>query len=179
MLSTENSLIQTDVAQFSLIQTKGSLDWAYPAMILASTAAVMDKEVNIFFTFYGLRCLLKDTRTLRVSPVGNPAMPIHFPFGPKGFRKVDWRQTLPDLIWAMPGMTRLATWAFKKQLAQQGQLSFAELRQVCLELGVKMTACEMSIELMGFKRADFIDGIEYAGAATYFAQTPQTQSLLI
>lgn len=165
--------------QLSIIQTKGSLDWAYPPMILASTACVMDKDVNVFFTFYGLRCLLKDTRSLRVSPVGNPAMPIHLPFGPDWLRQPDLRQATPDLLWALPGMTRFATWAFKKQLNAQGQLSFAELRDLCLELGVKMTACEMSIDLMGFKRGDFIDGIEYAGAATYFAQSPQDQSLFI
>lgn len=76
-------------------------------------------------------------------------------------------------------MTRMATWAFKKQLAAQGQLSFPELRALCLELGVKMTACEMSVELMGFKHSDFIDGIDYAGAATYLAHSPQQQGLFI
>ena len=165
--------------QLSIIQTKGSLDWAYPPLILASTACVMDKEVNLFFTFYGLRCLLKDTRSLRVSPVGNPAMPVHMPLGPTWLRKPDLRQTLPDLVWSMPGVTRFATWAFKKQLAAQGQLSFDELRSLCLEMGVKMTACEMSIELMGFKHSDFIDGIDYAGAATYFASSSPNQSLFI
>ncbi|WP_044412998.1 DsrE/DsrF/DrsH-like family protein [Thiomicrospira microaerophila] len=171
--------IDDSKGQLSIIQTKGTLDWAYPPMILASTACVMDKEVNLFFTFYGLRCLLKNTNSLRVSPVGNPAMPIHMPFGPSWLRQPDFRQSVPDLVWALPGMTRFATWAFKKQLKNQGQLSFAELRDLCLEMGVKMTACEMSIELMGFKHTDFIEGIDYAGAATYFANSPQNQSLFI
>lgn len=165
--------------QLSIIQTKGTLDWAYPPLILASTARTLDKDVHLFFTFYGLRCLLKDTRSLRVSPVGNPAMPVHMPFGPNWLRKPDLRQSVPDLIWSMPGITRFATWAFKKQLAEQGQLGFEELRELCLELGVKMTACEMSIELMGFKHSDFIDGIDYAGAATYFVSSPKSQSLFI
>lgn len=173
MQITENS------GQLSLIQTKGSLDWAYPPMILASTARVMDKDVHLFFTFYGLRCLLKDTRSLKVSPVGNPGMPIHLPFGPTTIRQLDFRQTLPDLVWGLPGMTSLATWAFKKQLKQQGQVSFEELRELCLEMGVKMTACEMSIELMGWRHSDFIDGIDFAGAATYFANSPEKQSLFI
>lgn len=167
------------IDQLSIIQTKGSLDWAYPPMILASTASVVDKQVNMFFTFYGLRCLLKDTKSLRISPVGNPGMPIHFPFGSPWIKKIDLRQTIPDVIWSMPGMTRLATWSFKQQLASQGQLPFDELRALCLDLGVKMTACEMSIELMGFKHSDFIDGLEYAGAATYFASSPKNQSLFI
>ncbi|UQB43038.1 DsrE/DsrF/DrsH-like family protein [Thiomicrospira microaerophila] len=166
-------------SQLSIIQTKGSLDWAYPPMILASTGRVMDKDVHIFFTFYGLRCLLKDSRSLSVSPVGNPAMPVHLPFGPRWLRQQDLRQSIPDLIWSMPGVTRFATWSFKKKLAEQGQLPFEELRTLCLELGVKMTACEMSIELMGFKHSDFIDGIDYAGAATYFGSSPENQSLFI
>ena len=165
--------------QLSIIQTKGSLDWAYPPMILASSARAMDKEVNLFFTFYGLRCLLKDTRSLRVSPVGNPAMPIHLPWCAQSLGRYDLRQGVPDMFWALPGMTRFATWAFKKQMREQNQMTFPQLRDLCLELGVTMTACEMSIELLGFKRQDFIDGIDYAGAATYFANSPKEQSLFI
>jgi peroxiredoxin family protein len=163
----------------SIIQTKGTLDWAYPSLILASTARTLNKDAHIFFSYYGIRCLLKDTRSLRVSPVGNPAMPIHLPFGAKSLRGIDWRQWTPDLLWSLPGMSRLATWGFKQHLAQNGQLPFDEMRELCLELGVKMTACQMSLELLGFQTKDLIDGIEYAGAATYLAESPQNQSLFI
>ncbi len=166
-------------AQLSIIHTKGTLDWCYPTFILASTAAAMDKQVSLFFTFYGLNALLKDTQRLRVSPVGNPAMVMHSPIGPKWLRGVDWNACLPVFVWSLPGMQALATWAFKKTLKQSGQVSIEELRDICLELGVKMTVCQMTMELMGYSESDFIDGVEFAGAATYFAQTPETQTLHI
>ncbi|AHF01832.1 NADH dehydrogenase [Thiomicrospira aerophila AL3] len=165
--------------RLTIIQTKGSLDWAYPSLILASTARTLDQDAHIFFSYYGIRCLLKDTRSLRVSPVGNPAMPIRSPIGPASLKAIDWRGYTPDLLWSLPGMTRLATWAFKRQLASHGQLPFAEMRELCLELGVKMTACQMSMELLGFNAADLIDGIEYAGAASYLADSARDQSLFI
>ncbi|WP_373019037.1 DsrE/DsrF/DrsH-like family protein [Thiomicrorhabdus sp.] len=165
--------------QFSVIQSKGTLDWAYASFILASTASVMDKEVELFFTFYGLKCLLRDTRGLKVSPLGRPDMIVKSPVGPNWFKNVDWNQCLPGLVWTLPGMASLATKGFKKQLAEQGQLPLEELRNLCLELGVKMTACQMTVDLMGFEASDFIDGVEFAGAPSYFVQTPQTQSLFI
>lgn len=163
----------------SIIQTQGTLDLAYPAFILASTALSLEKEAQIFFSYYGIRCLLKDTASLRVSPLGNPAMPLHLPFGSKGLQKIDWRKYTPDLIWTLPGMTKLATLGFKKHLQQNGQLPFNELRQLCIDLGVKLTACQMSMELLGFTEEQLIEGIEYAGAATYLADTPANQTLYI
>lgn len=175
------NLILTESAQekFSLIQTKGTLDWAYPAFILASTAAAMDKEVELFFTFYGLNCILKQTEHLKVSPLGNPAMVIKSPVGSDWFKKLDWNQLLPGLVWGLPGAAHLATWGFKRQLLAQGQVPLDELRQVCLEMGVKFTACQMTVDLMGYNADDFMQGVEFAGAATYFSRTPATQSLLI
>jgi len=165
--------------QFSLIQTKGTLDWAYPAFILASTAAAMDKQVELFFTFYGLNCVLNDTSGLKVSPLGNPGMVMKSPVGPDWFQKVDWNRALPGLVWTLPGAASLATWGFKKQMLLEGQVPIEELRALCLELGVKMTACQMTVDLMKYKPNDFIEGVSFAGAASYFAQTPKTQSLFI
>lgn len=165
-------------ADFSIIQSKGSLDWAYPSMILASSAVAMGKQAEIFFTFYGINCLLKDTSALKVSPVGNPGMPLKSPIGPDWLRQINWR-FLPDSVWGLPGMTSTATWMFHKTLQQQNQLPFDEFRQLCLDMGVKFTLCEMSMQLLGYQAEDMIDGIDYAGAATYFAQTPQQQSLFI
>lgn len=166
-------------SQFSLIQSKGTLDWAYASFILASTASVMDKDVELFFTFYGLKCLLKDTRGLKISPLGRPDMIVRSPVGPTWFRHVDWNQKLPGLVWTLPGMSNLATLGFKKQMKQQGQMSIEALRELCLDLGVKMTACQMTVDLMGLQSDDFIEGVEFAGAPSYFAQTPETQSLFI
>ena len=85
----------------SLIAPKGTMAWAYPPFILASTAAALGWNVSIFFTFYGLELLKKDLR-LEVSPLGNPAMPMKMPFGPKWFQGIEWN--MPNLLMAcVPG----------------------------------------------------------------------------
>lgn len=140
--------------KLALIASKGTLDWAYPPFILASTAAALDYEVSIFFTFYGLTLLKKDVSNLKVSPLGNPAMPMPFP--------------MPTLLQALPGMESMATMMMKQKIAHKGVASIEELREICLESGVKLIACQMTMDLFGFKREEFIDGIEIGGAATFF-----------
>ena len=70
------------VPSMTIIATKGTLDMAYPPFILASTAAALGWDVAIFFTFYGLSLLKKDL-DLKVTPLGNPAMPMKLPTGPE------------------------------------------------------------------------------------------------
>jgi len=139
--------------KLALIASKGTLDWAYPPFILASTAAALDYEVQIFFTFYGLTLLKKDISDLKVSPLGNPAMPMPIP--------------MPSLVQVLPGMESMATMMMKQKIRDKGVASVEELRDACLEAGVKLIACHMTMDLFDFKREDFIDGIEYGGAATF------------
>jgi hypothetical protein len=73
---------ENKTASMAIIATKGTLDWAYPPFILASTAAALGWDVTIFFTFYGLNLVKKDVSDLKVSPLGNPGMPMKMPFGP-------------------------------------------------------------------------------------------------
>ncbi len=154
--------------KLAIIATKGTLDWAYPPLILASTAAALDYEVEIFFTFYGLQLLRKDVSSLKVSPLGNPGMPMKMPFGPEWFRGINWN--IPNIIQAnVPGFESLATTLMKKTIANNGVASIAELRELCQEAEVRFTACQMTVELFDFNsEEDFIDGIEYAGAAKFF-----------
>ena len=140
--------------KLALIASKGTLDWAYPPFILASTAAALDYEVSIFFTFYGLTLLKKDVSSLKVSPLGNPAMPMPI--------------SMPNLIQALPGMESMATMMMKQKIADKGVASIEELREISLESGVKLIACQMTMDLFDFKREEFIDGIEIGGAATFF-----------
>ena len=154
--------------KMTIIATKGTFDWAFPPFIIASTGVAMDKEVTIFFTFYGLNLLLKDTSKLRVSPIGNPSMPMKMPFGPKWLQKIDFGPKLPNLFWQIPGTEWLATFLMKKTMAKHGVAKMEELREMCQEFDVKFIACEMTVELFGFDKADFIDGVEFAGAAMYF-----------
>lgn len=153
--------------RLAIIATKGTLDWAYPPFILASTAGALGYDVQIFFTFYGLNLLKRDLAGLKVSPLGNPGMPMKMPFGPKWFRGINWN--IPNAVQAVvPGFESLATGLMKQTIQQKGVASIPELRQLCLDADVKFVGCQMTVDLFGYEHADFIDGIEYGGAATFF-----------
>ncbi|SVC53253.1 uncharacterized protein METZ01_LOCUS306107 [marine metagenome] len=142
--------------KLTIIASKGTLDWAYPPFILASTAAAVDYQVTMFFTFYGLQLLRKDLN-LKVSPLGNPGMPM-----PMGMDK--W---FPVLGTTIPGMESMMTSMMKNTIKSKGVASIQELRSLCLEADVKMIGCQMTIDLFDMKREDFIDDIDIGGAATW------------
>lgn len=153
--------------KLAIIATKGTLDGAYPPFILATTAAALGYEVQVFFTFYGLQLLRRDISGLKVSPLGNPAMPMKMPFGPQWFRKISWN--IPNFVQAnVPGFESLATALMKQTIGNCGVATIPELRELAIEAEVKMIACQMTVDLFGFERTDFIDGLEYGGAATFF-----------
>jgi peroxiredoxin family protein len=143
--------------KLTIIATKGTLDWAYPPFILASTAAALGYETTIFFTFYGLQ-LLRKKLNLKVSPLGNPGMPM-----PLGMDK--W---FPVLGTAIPGMETMMTSMMKSKIKSKGVASIEDLRALCIEAEVKLIGCQMTIDLFDMKRSDFIDEVELGGAATYF-----------
>lgn len=147
----------SDEKKLAIIATKGTLDWAYPPFILASTAAALGYQVQIFFTFYGLQLLRRDL-DLKVSPLGNPGMPM-----PLGMDK--W---FPVLGTAIPGMQSMMTSMMKSKLKSKGVASVEDLREMCLESDVKMIACQMTVDLFDMEQSSFIDGIEYGGAAMFF-----------
>jgi peroxiredoxin family protein len=156
----------SDQKKLAIIATKGTLDWAYPPFILASTAAALGYEVQVFFTFYGLQLLRKDMN-LKVSPLGNPGMPMKMPFGPKWFKGINWN--IPNAIQSIvPGYESVATALMKQTIKNNGVATIEELRDLCQEAEVKMIGCQMTVELFGFEHSDFIDDVEYAGAAMFF-----------
>ncbi len=151
--------------RLALIASQGTLDWAYPPFILASTAAALDMEVAVFFTFYGLPLLCKDLKA-KVSPHSNPAMPMKMPFGSQGFQGIEWN--IPNAISGnVPGFDTFATSMMKKSFANKGVATIEELREACVDLDVKLIACQMTMDVFGFSRDEFIDGIELGGAATF------------
>jgi peroxiredoxin family protein len=147
----------SDEKKLAIIATKGSLDWAYPPFILASTAAALGYETQIFFTFYGLQ-LLRKKLALEVTPLGNPGMPM-----PMAMDK--W---FPVLGTALPGMQSMMTGMMKKKMKDKGVASIEELRELCAEAEVKLIACQMTVDLFDMDTQEFIDGVEYAGAAAFF-----------
>ena len=138
--------------KMAIIASKGTLDGAYPPFILASTAAALSFEVKIFFTFYGLQ-LLNHHLKLKVSPLGNPAMPMPIP--------------MPSMIQIIPGLEWIATWMMKRKLKKKGVASVEKLRDICIQSGVELIACQMTADLFDVKPEHFIDGVSIGGAATY------------
>lgn len=139
--------------KLAIIATKGTLDWAYPPFILASTASALGYETEIFFTFYGLQ-LLKKKLNLQVSSLGNPGMPMPMP--------------VPVVLQALPGMQSMMTMMMKQKMKAKGVASVEELRELCIEAEVKLIACQMTVDLFEMDTKEFIDGVEYGGAATFF-----------
>ncbi len=137
--------------RMAIISTKGTLDWAYPPLILASSAAAMGWDVGIFFTFYGLNIIHKNKK-LSVAPLGNPAMPM----------------PVPNLVGAIPGMTPMATTMMKKMFKGKGVATIEELLNSCIELGVRLMPCQMTVDVFGYKAEDFIPAAEKGCGAAAF-----------
>lgn len=148
---------QANATSMSLIVTKGTLDWAYPPFILATTAAAMGLEVNMFFTFYGLTLLKKDLN-LKVSTLGNPAMQMPM---------MGMHMALPNIVSALPGVDGLATGMMKDLIKKKGVASIEQLRELAIEAEVKMVACQMTMDLFEYSLDDMIEGPELGGAATF------------
>lgn len=157
----------------SIIATKGTMDWAYPPFILASTAAALGWNVSMFFTFYGLELLKKDL-DLTVSPLGNPAMPMKMPFGPQWLQNINIK--IPNaLMGNMPGFESMATAMMKKTTENKVIASIEELRSLCLEADVKMVACQMTVDLFNYRQNEFIDEVQdWVGAASFLPTAQQS-----
>jgi peroxiredoxin family protein len=148
--------------KMTIIASKGSLDMAYPPLILATTAAAMDFDVTIFFTFYGLDLIKKGyADKLKISPIGNPAMPMPVP--------------IPTLVGSLPGMEAMATVMMKSMFKKHGVASIGQLLELAMESGVKLIACQMTMDVMGVKQEDVIAGVEFGGAATWLDVAADSQ----
>jgi peroxiredoxin family protein len=172
-----NEIDASRTPSMSIIATKGTLDWAYPPFILASTAAALGWKVDIFFTFYGLLLLKKDLAA-QISPLGNPAMPMKMPFGPKWFQDFDW--PMPNLLMAgIPGFEKVATSLMKKTFKNKGVATVEELRDLCLEADVNMVACQMTVDVFGFETSEFIPEVtDYVGATSFLPVARQSDVCL-
>ena len=134
-----------------LIASKGDIPGAYTPLILGSTAAAMDYEVSIFFTFFGLNMLKKkNLKKIKITPAGETAMPM----------------PIPQIVGMLPGMTGMATMMMKSWMKKANVATLQELMDLSIEAGVEIIACQMTMDVMGFKREDLIDECTVGGAAT-------------
>ena len=150
----------------TLIATKGTLDMAYPPFILASTAAALGWDVSVFFTFYGLSLLKKDL-DLKVTPLGNPAMPMKLPEGPTWLQGKEL--PIPTSVMSLiPGFEGMATSMMRKTMSKKGIAPIEELRSLCIEAEVRLIACQMTVDLFEYGKDEFIPEIEeWVGAASF------------
>ena len=137
-----------------IIATKGTLDMAYPPLILASTAAAFGYDVTVFHTFWGLEILHEqNSKELKLSSVGNPNMPV------------------PNAIAALPGMDRITTRLMQHRIADNDVAAIEELIEVSLDSGVDLQACQMTIDLLEYDEEEFYDGVTTGvGAASAFQE---------
>lgn len=150
--------------KMSIIVTKGTLDWAYPPFILATTAAAMGLDVTMFFTFYGL-VLLKKKLDLTVTPLGNAAMEMPM---------MGMHMKMPNIVGMIPGVDAAATVMMKNLIKKKGVASIEDLRQAAIESDVKMIACQMTMDLFEYSPEDMIEGPVLGGAATYIETATQS-----
>jgi peroxiredoxin family protein len=138
--------------RLGIISSHGTLDAAYPPLILATSAAAIGMEAAIFFTFYGLEIIKKgNADKLQVAPIANPAMPV----------------PVPNIVGMLPGMTAMATRMMNGWMEKANVTKVSELLNIALESDVRMIGCQMTMDVMGVKKEELIDGIEIGGAATF------------
>ncbi len=139
-----------DTRKMSIIATKGTLDMAYPPLILASTAAAFDYDVTVFHTFWGLDILHEERSTeLKLSSVGNPNMAV------------------PNVIGALPGMDRVTTSMMERRIDDNNTATIEDLIETSLDMGVEFQACQMTMDLLNYGEEEFYDGVTTGvGAAT-------------
>lgn len=138
--------------RLAMVASRGTLDGAYPPLILAATAASLGWEVGIFFTFYGLDILHKKrNKKLKVAAVGNPAMPV----------------PVPTIIGAVPGMTAAATAMMKRWMKRAKLPGVGQFLDIARESGAHLYACSTTMGVMGIRAEDLIAGADIAGAAAF------------
>mgnify|MGYP005808520803 CR=1 FL=1 len=149
-LENVDTAVDEDEKSMVLISTKGTLDMAYPPLILASTAAAFGWNVTVFHTFWGLELLHEEhSKDLKLSSVGNPNMPV------------------PNALAALPGMDKVTSRMMRKRIADNETPSIEELVETSLEMGVELQACQMTIDLLDYDDDDFYEGVTVGvGAAT-------------
>lgn len=149
--------------RLALVASKGTLDMAYPPLILATTASALGWEAGIFFTFYGLDILNRRKLShLQVPPLANPAMPV----------------PVPNFIGAIPGMTAMATRMMRGWMNRAQMPSVPDLLQVAREGGVQLFACTTTMGVMRVKKEDIVEGAQFAGAAMFLDYASEAQVTL-
>ncbi len=152
--------------KLSIIASKGSLDMAYPPLILANAARMSGVECDIFFTFWGLDIITKKKMDhLNVAMVGNPSMHPSF--------------HIPTLLGMLPGMSAMGSWMMRKEIAKLDFPPVGEFVQLIQDAGVNLFGCKMSMDMMKLTEKDLVDGAKVLGAMEFIELSEGAQLLFV
>ena len=149
--------------KLAIICSKGSLDMAYPGLVLANAALGEGIETHLFFTFWGFDMINKETMGhLKFTPVGNPA--TH----------------MPPMLMGLPGMTAFATHMMKKQIEGIDVPGVPEFLEMITDSGGHLWACRMSADMMHLEEDDLYDRVEgVISAADFIELSEGAQTIFI
>ncbi len=131
------------IKKVSIICSKGSLDMAYPGLILANAARMSGIDAVLFFTFWGLDVITeKKIDHLQISPVGNPSM------------------GMPTFLGGLPGMQAMATKMMKKTIDQLDIPPVREMIETLDDAGAEIYACRLAADMMKLEKKDFVPQVK-------------------
>lgn len=131
------------IERVSIICSKGTLDMAYPGLVLANGARMNGIEAMIFFTFWGLDIVTeKKIDHLHVATVGNPSMPM------------------PTMLGGLPGMEAMATKMMKKQMEKLDIPPVREFIEMLHDAGAELYGCRMAMDMFKLEREDLVPQID-------------------
>ena len=146
-----------------IICSKGSLDMAYPGLVLANAALMEGIDVTMFFTFWGLDMISKKKmNNLKATPLGNPAM------------------GMPNIVGMLPGVTAMASSMMKKEIEKLDFPPVDEFIEMIHDAGGKMYGCKMSMDMMKLSKDDLFDGVDnVVGAMEFMEMSDGAQVIFI
>jgi peroxiredoxin family protein len=155
--------MEENTRKLSIIISKGSLDMAYPALVLANAARMMGVEADLFFTFWGMDIIAKNRiGSLKVTPTGNPAM------------------HMPQMLGVLPGMSSLATNMMHKELDKLDMPPVDEFLEMVHDAGAGIYACQMASDMMHLEKDDLVDEVDdIIGAMEFLERSEGAQLLFI
>ena len=167
--------MSNETRKVAFICSKGTLDMAYPALIMGWAALGNGIDVTIFFTFWGMDMITKSrVDHLELAPVGNTSMKMSMMGVHTG------NLGIPNILGVLPGMTAFATKLMKDKIAALEVPPVGEFLQMMADGGAKLYACKMSVDMMGLKKEDFIDSVqEIVTAADFMDMTEGAQIIFI
>ena len=147
--------------KLAIICSKGSLDMAYPALVLANAARMMGIDADLFFTFWGMDIISKKKIDhLKVTPVGNPAM------------------HMPQIMGVLPGVSSMATSMMSKELDKLDMPPVHEFIEMIHDAGAGIYACRMASDMMQLEKEDLIDEVDDIIGAMEFLELSEDAQLL-